>query len=63
MAEVLGKPGEQKRFEARADTVRHAFNHAFFDSEAGVYDQGSQTAQAMPLVLGLVPPGPEADAS
>ena len=61
LAELLGKPDEQKHFNARADTVRRAFNDVFFDKETGAYDRGSQTAQAMPLVLGLVPSGREAD--
>ena len=61
LAEGLGKSDDQRRFKARADTVRRDFNRAFFDGESGVYDRGSQTAQAMPLVLGMVPSGREAD--
>ena len=61
LAEMLGKPEDYRGFKARADTVRRAFNDVFFDEETGAYDRGSQTAQAMPLALGMVPPGREAD--
>jgi hypothetical protein len=37
-----------------AGEVRTAFNALFFHRDTGQYDAGSQTAQAMPLVLGLV---------
>ncbi len=34
---------------------RRSFNARYFDSAKGFYDKGSQTAQAMPLALGIVP--------
>ncbi len=53
-ARVLGRPAaEATRFEAIATHHRGLFNQRFFDASAGHYDRGSQTAQAMPLVLGL----------
>ena len=34
---------------------RQSFNARFYDAARHLYDQGSQTAQAMPLVVGLAP--------
>lgn len=52
-AVLLGKLDEARRFEEQAAAVRSAFNQRFFRPDTGGYDRGSQTAQAMPLVLGL----------
>ena len=52
---LLGKDGESREYAQKADTVRGQFNARFFDAVHHRYDKGSQTAQAMPLVLGLVP--------
>ena len=35
--------------------MKEAFNHQFFHPESNQYDRGSQTANAMPLALGMVP--------
>ena len=40
---------------ALAAQVRTAFNRTFFNADANQYDRNSQTANAMPLVLGIVP--------
>lgn len=53
-ARWLGKDDDARTYAARAAEVRQAFNRRFFDPQKGLYDTGSQTAQAMPLVLGLV---------
>lgn len=53
MAELLGRGAESVRYAALAEEVRQAFNRTFFDPVASRYATGSQTAQAMPLVLGL----------
>jgi hypothetical protein len=52
---LLGKMEESRNYARQADEVRTAFNKRFFDAARHRYDKGSQTAQAMPLVLGLVP--------
>ncbi|OAM87445.1 hypothetical protein AW736_23050 [Termitidicoccus mucosus] len=57
VATLLNRKVEAKYYESEAARIADAFNKAFFDPRAGVYAAGSQTAQAMPLVLGLVPPG------
>ena len=54
-AALLGKADEARRFEEQALGVRQAFNQKFFNAEKNQYDRNSQTANAMPLVLGLVP--------
>jgi hypothetical protein len=55
IAGVLGKPEDAAGFEAAATSVRAAFQRKLFHPETGAYDRGSQTANAMPLALGMVP--------
>jgi alpha-L-rhamnosidase len=57
IAARLGRPDDAKRHAEDAARVKSAFNRKFFDPAASVYAAASQTAQAMPLVLGLVPEG------
>jgi hypothetical protein len=54
-AAVLGHEDDANRYAALAEQVKIAFNASLFDVEGGCYDTGSQTAQAMPLALGMVP--------
>ncbi len=61
IARVLAKPADEEGFSRRAETTRAAFNSELFDAAAGVYDRGSQTACAMPLALGMVPPDRRAE--
>ncbi|MCD8166476.1 MAG: family 78 glycoside hydrolase catalytic domain [Bacteroides sp.] len=53
---LLGNEEEARYYEELADEVKKAFNEKFFDREKGYYDRGSQTANAMPLYLGIVEP-------
>ncbi|MCY2993817.1 MAG: glycoside hydrolase family 78 protein [Planctomycetota bacterium] len=53
-AQQLGHAEDAKRYAEQAAQVRTAFNSQFFHPDQNRYDRGSQTAQAMPLVLGLV---------
>ena len=53
---LLGREADADRYAALADQVKEAFNRRFFDPQTGQYATGSQTAQAMPLVLDLCPP-------
>ena len=53
-AEVLGKSEDARMWSQLADQVREAFTRKFFHPETRSYDTGSQTANAMPLVVGLV---------
>ena len=52
---LAGREGESRTYAAKADSVRSDFNGRFFDAANHRYDKGSQTAQAMPLVVGLAP--------
>jgi len=55
IAAHLGREGDARRYADAAGRIGTAFNRKFFDPGAFAYASGSQTAQAMPLVLGLVP--------
>jgi hypothetical protein len=55
IASLRGRQGEAAAYSEWAERVRDAFNDRFLDRETGTYATGSQTAQAMPLVVGLVP--------
>jgi hypothetical protein len=54
-AALLGKADEAKGLEVQARAIREAFNRTFLNAEKNCYDRDSQTANAMPLALGLVP--------
>jgi len=56
IAAHLGKDADAERLAAQAEEIRKAFNHVFFDPLTGRYATGSQTAQAVPLVMGLAEP-------
>lgn len=55
IARLLGKNADAAKYTTLAERERAAFNAKFFDAANGYYDRGSQTAQAMPLALGIVP--------
>ena len=51
----LGNDEDARAYAEAAVRIKAAFNKRFFDPATSVYAVGSQTAQALPLVLGLVP--------
>lgn len=55
IATVLGKSDDAAAYAQQAAAVRGAFNASLFHADTGSYDRGSQTANAMPLALGMVP--------
>ncbi len=55
IATVLDQRDDARRYAQQAAEVRDAFNASLFHAAAGNYDRGSQTANAMPLALGIVP--------
>jgi alpha-L-rhamnosidase len=55
MASLIGKENEAKKYAAWAEEIRTAYNSKFLNPKTNIYSTGSQTAIAMPLVLGLVP--------
>jgi alpha-L-rhamnosidase len=55
IANLLGRPDDAAKYDALATKTASAFNRRFWDASHGWYDRGSQTANAMPLALGIVP--------
>jgi hypothetical protein len=56
IAAHLGHNEDELKYKNQAFEIKEAFNRRFFRAETGTYASGSQTAQALPLVLGLVEP-------
>jgi hypothetical protein len=54
-ARVLNDPAAATDYAAHAARLKAAYHRKFFHADVGCYDRGSQTAQAMPLALGMVP--------
>jgi len=52
-AELLNHESDAAKYAALGERIKAAFNRAFFNEDSGLYASGSQTAQAMPLALGL----------
>jgi len=52
--DVLGRQDEAEQLIPQLRKSHRAFNDQLFDAQKCRYDRGSQTAQAMPLALGLV---------
>ena len=52
---LLAETSDAERYDALARAIARAFNQRFFDNATGRYAQDSQTAQALPLCLGMVP--------
>lgn len=50
---VLGLNAKAETYEKLSSRIRTAFNERFFDAGKGYYWPGSQTAQAMPIAIGL----------
>jgi hypothetical protein len=55
-AALLGKTDDAKQFSDLAENIRTAFNEKFYDPTNRVYATGSQTADSIPLVMGLCEP-------
>ncbi len=60
-AAVLGRPAEARKYAALAQAVQTRFNDQYLNPATGLYggQTNNQTAQVLPLALGLVP-GPQA---
>lgn len=57
MSKIAGLVGEKRDeiiYRLKAEEIRQAFNEKFFNKASGTYSTNSQTANAMPLALGLV---------
>jgi len=55
IAGLVGHADDAASYAALAAHEKDAFNAKYWDSGKGWYDTGSQTANAMPLALGVVP--------
>ncbi|MDE2449923.1 MAG: family 78 glycoside hydrolase catalytic domain [Gammaproteobacteria bacterium] len=60
IARLLGHGDDARRFVRRAVHARRALNTHLFHPATHQYDRGSMTANAMPLAIGIVPPGSRA---
>ena len=54
-ARLTGREDEHREYLRRAEALKSTFNQKLFNPQSGGYDSNSQTANAMPLVLGMVP--------
>ena len=54
-AAAIGEKQDAAKYATLAESIKTAFNRRFFDAAAGRYDQGSQTAQSLPLMYDMVP--------
>ncbi|WP_439484185.1 family 78 glycoside hydrolase catalytic domain [Cyclobacterium plantarum] len=54
MAGIAGELQDQQTYADLADRIGEAFHAKYYDLQSGVYDHGGQTAQAVPLFVGLV---------
>ena len=57
IARLLGKRDESAQFMEEAGNIRGAFQAEYYDTHGKLYATGSQTANAMPYVLGMMPDG------
>ena len=55
-ARVTAHEADRTRFDALADRLRAGLNRVYYNSDAGCYDNGSQTSSVLPLAFGMVPP-------
>lgn len=53
IASRLGRSSDAAHYQSAAEQIAEAFNRKFFNNGVGIYATGSQTAQAMPLVLNI----------
>jgi len=55
-AGALGLGEERARFEVLSQKIAESFHREMYDAEKGFYATGTQSAQAIPLRFGMVPP-------
>lgn len=56
VAKLLGRSEDVAKFQQQAERIRGSFNAKFFNADTNQYATGSQCANAMALVMGLVDP-------
>ena len=55
MAGILGKDQDKAKYAKLAQNIKNAFQQKFWNSQTKNYGDGSQTSNALPLYLGIVP--------
>lgn len=55
VAEILGKKEDAEAYHKLAQEIAAAFHRKFYDKETGVYGNGSQTSNILPLFGGIAP--------
>jgi alpha-L-rhamnosidase len=58
-AKLLGKTDDAEYFQNEIQNATEAFNKKYFDTATGNYDNGTVTANILPLAFGMVPKGYE----
>jgi len=56
-AKMFGKTVDYAKYNALANKIKDAINAKYLNQKTGVYAQGHQTEQAVPLYWGIVPDG------
>ena len=56
-AKIADKGEDVKTFQSLAENIKLAFNRSFFNSKTAGYDNGTITANLLPLYFGMVPEG------
>lgn len=54
-AKLLGKKQDYLTYSVLAKKIRNAINAKYLNAKKGIYAEGNQTAQAVPLYWGIVP--------
>ncbi|MFT3781358.1 MAG: family 78 glycoside hydrolase catalytic domain [Nibricoccus sp.] len=57
IAGIIGKNEEAKRYAARAEELRTAYNKRNFHADTGTFATNSQASNAIPLAMGIADPG------
>jgi hypothetical protein len=58
LANLTGQSSDVARYSSLLTQLKSSYHKAYYDEAKGFYAGGSQTAQVLPLVLGIPPPGP-----
>jgi alpha-L-rhamnosidase len=54
-ARILGKQADYKKYSALAAKIKNAINTKYLNTRTGIYADGHQTEQSVPLCWGIVP--------
>ncbi len=55
MAKVLGKQDDWLKYSQLAAKIKNAINNKYLNAQTGIYGEGNQTEQSVPLYWGIVP--------